>query len=121
MFDGRLLRPISRHRWREDIARPVLFVPNMSFIFENTQQRAHGGIAWSIGKIFTDLSGCSPSPLVENIHYLTLTTAQRLVLSGHANYLALLGRHCQGCNASNLALQGALMLHCRIGVLLGPE
>ena len=51
----------------------MLYVP---FLFEDSEKRSYGGVAWGVGDIGLDFGGGCCALAVEDIHYLSLTPAE---------------------------------------------
>lgn len=67
------------------VTRPVLFVANVAFIFEDPKHRAHGRITRRIRKGGQHLGCRRPPPRIKDVDNLPFTTAEVVMwsVSGH--------------------------------------
>src|SRR6185437_10524922 len=76
MAQRRTLGVVARHCWEIDVTGPVLFVLDVSLLFQNTQERANGRIAGRFGQVRLHLGGGCPPLLIEDVENLPLAAAQ---------------------------------------------
>src|SRR5882672_7226572 len=70
-------RYVTRHRWQIDIARPVLLVPNVPFLFQHSQLSAHRRIMFLPMELVEHVRNACAAKSIENIHDLPFTPRER--------------------------------------------
>src|SRR3954454_10177631 len=84
MMKRRTLRVIAPDGRNVDVARTVLFVPDVSFFLENPKHCADGRVARRIGQRRLDVSRSRMPSGVEDVNNLTLPAAEVAMRSfGH--------------------------------------
>ena len=76
MPERRSLRVVARDRRQVDVAGAVLFVPHMTLVFENPEERANGRIARRFPQLALDFGCRGLAALIEDVENLPLPAAQ---------------------------------------------
>ncbi len=74
--ERRAFRLIARDRWKINVSRPVVFVADVSFFFEDAEQGAHRGVTWRVGEPGANLGRGRLPQAINQIHDLTLASTQ---------------------------------------------
>ena len=61
---------------KKDVARTVLLVADVSFLLEQPEHRAHGGVARRIGNVVEHLGGGGASAAIDDVHDLSFAATE---------------------------------------------
>src|SRR4051812_37090039 len=85
MRQRRFARAVAVDDWQENVARPVLLVPHVSFFLEQAKHRAYRGITRWVGNVFEHLGGRCATASIDDVHDLSLAATQPRSAFGHAH------------------------------------
>ena len=77
MADSRALGLIAPDNRYKDVLEAILFMTNVTLLFENAEHGTNGGVAGSVRHRVSNFQGSRFTLLIQNVHDLPFTPAEQ--------------------------------------------